>query len=135
MVKNVQKMQIFHIFSWENPMGALKIKFHPMGKWMAFFMSACLPDSNVVEILKIWQVLNSLPYLHMGLRDLSFTPFYTIDKLWYTFMSKIWLKSFVFRITFQFHKYWSKYSNKMPKKASKEWKKFDRSTGIKNGRF
>ena len=53
MVKNVQKMKIFHIFPWENPMGALKIEVNPMGQWMAFVMSAWCPDSNAVEILKI----------------------------------------------------------------------------------
>ena len=53
MVQNVQKLHIFQIFPWENPMGALKIEVHPMGQWMAFVMSACSPDSNAVEILKI----------------------------------------------------------------------------------
>ena len=36
----------FNFFPWEYPMGALPIEVHPMGKWMAFLMSACLPNSN-----------------------------------------------------------------------------------------
>ena len=56
-------------------MGALKIEAYPMGQCMAILMSACLPNSKAVEILKIGWVCNSLPYLHMGLRDLTFTPY------------------------------------------------------------
>ena len=69
------KIHIFQIFPWDFPMGALKIEVHPMGQWMAFLISGCCPDSKAVEILKIGWVCNSLPYLHMGLWDLSSTPY------------------------------------------------------------
>ena len=68
-------MSILQIFPWDFPMGALKIEVYPMGQWMAFPISACCPDSKAVEILKIGWVCNSLPYLHMGLRDLTSTPY------------------------------------------------------------
>ena len=74
-VQNVQKMDILQIFPWDFPMGVLKIEVYPMGQCMAFLISACCPDSKAVEILKIGWVCNSLPYLHMGLRDLTFTPY------------------------------------------------------------
>ena len=51
--QKVQNVHFFNFFPWENPLGALKIEVHPMGKWMAFLISACLPNSNAVEILKI----------------------------------------------------------------------------------
>ena len=88
-VQNVQKMGILQIFPWDFPMGVLKIEVHPMGQWMAFLISGCCPDSNAVEILKIGWVCNSLPYLHMGLRDLSFTPLY----MWITSHTTISIKS------------------------------------------
>ena len=72
--QKVQNVHFFNFFPRKNPLGVLKIEVYPMGKWISFLMSACLPDSNTVEILKIWQIFNSLPYLHMGLRDLSSTP-------------------------------------------------------------
>ena len=74
--QKVQNVHFFNFFPLDHPMGALPIEVHPMGKWMTFLMSACHPNSKAVEILKIQQVFNSLPYLHMGLRDLSFTPLY-----------------------------------------------------------
>ena len=69
------KIHIFQIFPWDFPMGVLKIEVYPMGQCMAFLISACCPDSKAVEILKIGWVCNSLPYLHMGLRDLTSTPY------------------------------------------------------------
>ena len=74
--QKVLNVYFFNFSPWDYPMGALPIGDHPMGKWMAFLMSAYFPDSNTDEILKFWKVCNSLPYLHMGLRDLSFTPLY-----------------------------------------------------------
>ena len=111
--QKVLNVYFFNFFPWDNPMGVLPIGVHPMGKWMTFLMSACLPDSNTGEILKIWQVCNSLPYLHMGLRDLSSTPYNTLSKLWW--------KSFKSRINQHFFKSWSNYSTKMQKRASKEF--------------
>ena len=87
--QKVQNVHFFNFFPRKNPLGVLKIEVYPMGKWISFLMSACLPDSNTVEILKIWQVFNSLPYLHMGLRDLSFTPLY----MWITSNTMISIKS------------------------------------------
>ena len=72
----VQNVHFFNFFPWDHPMGALPIEVHPMGKWMSFLMLACHPNSKAIEILKIRQVFNSLPYIHMGLRDLSSTPSY-----------------------------------------------------------
>ena len=59
--QKVLNMVFFNFFPWDYPMGALPIELHPMGKWMAFLMSACLPNSNAVKILKIWQVLTPSP--------------------------------------------------------------------------
>ena len=56
-VSDTQRVQNVHFFfnfsPWDYPMGALLLDVHPVGKWIAFLMSACLADSNTVKILKI----------------------------------------------------------------------------------
>ena len=92
--QKVQNVHFFNFFPRKNPLGVLKIEVYPMGKWISFLMSACLPDSNTVEILKIWQIFNSLPYLHMGLRDLTSTPYNVLINsnmvLWVKYAENLW---------------------------------------------
>ena len=58
-----------------------------------------------------------------------------INKLQYTFMSKMWYKSLKCSLIQHFFSSWGNYSTKMLKKASKDCKTFDKSHGSTNGRL